>query len=386
MPKENFLKHLALDGKVLRKELIAWLPHPSDQSVMAFIPEAEADKVSLLQLVCRELGISLFGGIFPALIVNGKFSNNGVLLVHFGQRIPIGLITDIDEQGSDDAKRISQTVFSMLNNCADSVVTPTLFLIFDGTLPNIGSILDEIYSCLAERVRYAGANAGSETFTRVPCVFNECVVVDRGLLVLLLPHVSTPVLAHGYRHPTQMLSATATTGNRIAMIDWQPAFFVYQHLIKEQYGIELTKENFYAYAVHFPFGILRANLELVVRTPVILEEDGSLLCAGEVPENSILVLLQAPSSNQDGCINQLAQTLLKENGVLQGRNLMTFYCAGRKKHLDEGALAELNILREDTGVKELFGALSQGEVGSTQIDGYPMSHNATLVCTPWTFS
>jgi len=35
--------------------------------------------------------------------------------------------------------------------------------------------------------------------------------------------------------------------------------------------------------LHFPFGIIRANHEVLVRIPVALEEDGSLFCVGEVP-------------------------------------------------------------------------------------------------------
>jgi len=31
----------------------------------------------------------------------------------------------------------------------------------------------------------------------------------------------------------------------------------------------------------------------------------------------------------------------------------------------------------------MAGALSLGEIGSTQAWGYPTFHNAALVCTPW---
>ena len=52
------------------------------------------------------------------------------------------------------------------------------------------------------------------------------------------------------------MGATATEGNRIATLEWRPAFEVYQEIIKAQFGIELTRDNFYQYAVHYPFGIL----------------------------------------------------------------------------------------------------------------------------------
>lgn len=380
------MQHVALDRESLRNALTAWLSESAGLSILALVPEAEKEKIPLLQGICKELGVPLFGGIFPALIVHGAFTNDGVVLIHIAQRFHAAVLSDIDARGSIDAERISQSVLGMLDADAASTGAPTLFLIFDGKLPNIGSLLEGLYARLADRVHYAGVNAGSETFQSVPCVFNESEVVHQGLLAFLLPCHSTTVLAHGYRQPTHMLSATATEGNRISMIDWQPAFAVYQRLIRDQFDIELTRENFYEYGVHFPFGVLRANSEVIVRTPVILEEDGSLVCAGEVPENSILVLLRAPTADEHGCIRSLAQTVENENGSLHGRRLMTFYCAGRRKHLGNGAQAELDILAGSLGVTEMFGAVSQGEIGSTQIDDYPMFHNAALVCTPWDLS
>lgn len=250
-------------------------------------------------------------------------------------------------------------------------------------LPNIASLLEDLYAKLADRVHYIGANVGSETFQSIPCLFNNTEIIADGVLGALLPGDASTVLAHGYAHPETMLSATATEGNRISMIDWRPAFEVYQELIKAQYGVDLTAENFYQYGVHYPFGILRANSEIVVRMPVALAEDGSIFCVGEVPENAMLVLLKSPAADESGCISQLAQRLGAENGKLQDQNLLTFYCAGRRMHLGADAELELQSLKRSSGVAEMAGALSLGEIGCTQQDGYPMFHNATLVCTPW---
>ena len=52
-------------------------------------------------------------------------------------------------------------------------------------------------------------------------------------------------------------------------------------------------------------------------------------------------------------------------------------------HLGDGAELELAILAKASAVEELAGAVSLGEIGCTQLDGYPMFHNATLVCTAW---
>lgn len=377
------MRRIEMTTDAIGQALDAWAPQPAGAGIVALLPEAEKDRLPLLQSMCRERGIMLVGGIFPALIENQKFSKSGAWLLFFDRMPPHFLLPAINAQGVSAVARLLSATREALQRCLVGTAKPTLFMMFDGMVPNIASILDGLYLELANRVEYAGVNAGSESFQPIPCLFDESQLVGDGVLALLLPGNMTPVLAHGFQAPEHTMSATSTEGNRIAMIDWRPAFDVYQEIIKAQYGIDLTRENFYEYAVHFPVGILRANGDVVVRIPVALADDGSLLCVGEIPENSMLILLRAPEAGAHGCITHLADSLQAIHGELSGAHLLAFYCAGRRMHLGPEAEAELLELRTATGVGEMAGALSLGEIGSTVRWGYPMFHNATLVCTPW---
>jgi hypothetical protein len=121
----------------------------------------------------------------------------------------------------------------------------------------------------------------------------------------------------------------------------------------------------------------------VVRIPVALADDGSLFCVGEVPENSVLVLLKSPEAGGNACLDRLAKDLNFASAGSSGHRLLAFYCAGRRMHLGVAAETELAELCALAQVSELAGALSLGEIGSTQRGGYPVFHNATLVCRPW---
>ncbi len=368
--------HASLEPAPLRATLAAWRTTWPASGVLALLPEAELAHLAVLQTLCRELSLPLVGGVFPALLVNAEFATQGVWLLRLNQAPPAGLIADINH--NDPTERIGAAIMPYLS---DQRIT--LFLMFDSLTPNIGSLLDELYLMLADRVRYVGVNAGSETFQPMPCLFDQDRLLQNGLLWVLLPADHGTILEHGYQAPESMLTATATEGNRIISIDWRPAFEVYQELMLAQYGIVLTPENFYQYAVHFPFGILRANDEIVVRIPVALEADGSLFCVGEIPANTVLTLLQAPQVHSRHTVDLLTRGLTAINGPMTGRNLLTFYCAGRRLHLGESARAELVDLHEKTGVGCLAGALSLGEIGNSHEWGYPLFHNATLVCSAW---
>ena len=186
------------------------------------------------------------------------------------------------------------------------------------------------------------------------------------------------VLEHGYLAPEHLVAASSTEGNRIDSIDWRPAFEVYSERVYSQYGVEINKDNFYQYSVHFPFGIVRADNDILVRIPVALEEDGSLLCVGEVPPNSVLTLLEAPKKESLHTMETLVRRIPSLN---VDKDVLTFYCAGRRMHLGEGAELELSTLKEYMPEIRFIGTLSLGEIGSSKEGGYPLFHNATIVCS-----
>ena len=368
----------AIDGV-----LSGWLARHPAMGVCALLPEAEQGSVAALQAVCTRRGIPLVGGIFPELIVNGEFRSSGVWLLCFAE-MPYFMLLDNLPTDPDGVDRTTGEISARVREHLDDTHDITLFMLFDAMVPNIGTLLDGLYLHLANRVNYAGGNAGSETFQPMPCLFDNRRIVGGGVLMMLLKRHHGAILEHGYSAPQRTVYATATEGNRIAQIDWRPAFEVYQELVRNQYGTEITPENFYEYAVHFPFGIVRANHHVVVRIPVMMNDDGSLFCVGEVPPNSLLTLLEAPAVDSEETMRVLADGLAALNGGPAGAETLLLYCAGRRMHLGrEAATRELQQFRQRTGVSKTAGALSLGEIGGSTVHGYPLFHNASLVASLW---
>jgi hypothetical protein len=371
------------DDPTVETVLDSWKTTCPAMGVLALLPEAAQAGVGKLQSICGQRKIPLVGGIFPALIESGEFRTQGLWLLRLDTMPFVALYENLphDAAGAAQAaERIGSQIRAQIND--NSQVT--LFLLFDALVPNISTLLDELYLQLANRVHYVGANAGSETFKPMPCLFDNERIIQNGVLVMLLhPHLGA-MLAHGYLAPPEMISATSTEGNRIRQIEWRPAFEVYQEVVRRQFGVEVTRENFYQHAVHFPFGIIRANHEILVRIPVALEEDGSLFCVGEVPANAVLTLLEAPKIDSQHTLNTLVQGLTALNGDLSSDELLLFYCAGRRLHLGlDAATGELRQFNQLTQASGVAGALSLGEIGSSLQWGYPLFHNATLVATRW---
>lgn len=342
--------------------------------ILAFFPEAESHRVAVLQTLCRASGVTLAGAVFPELIDGAASVKSGALLLRVEGAPPPLLIGGIS--GSLVADEVARYVEGYLGESDEAA----LFCIFDALVPNIATHLDNLYLRLADRVGYFGVNAGNERFVPAPTLFDSERFISDAVLLQLLPGHPGASLEHGYAVPNRFITATSAQGNRIVQIDWRPALEVYRELMGLQYGVTIDRENFYSHAVHFPFGILRADGEVLVRIPVALDESGGIVCVGEIPPNAVLALLDARSGSgaaSTALAHDLASTRRNDDGVL------LFYCAGRRMHVGAGMADELRDLAARTGVARLMGALSLGEIGGSRSGGYPLFHNATLVGVPW---
>jgi hypothetical protein len=371
-----------IESSAVTTVLEQWKALFPGMGVLALLAEADRQQTPVLQTACASMDIPLVGGLFPSLIVDCGFANTGAWLLCM-PNMPYAALYDnlpVDRLGSEQiVTRMAQEIRAQL----DDTPNVSLFMLFDAMVPNISTLLDAFYLQLANRVHYMGGCAGSETFRPMPCLFDAHRIVQNGVLLMLLKAHQGAILEHGYQAPASTVYATSTQGNCISQIDWRPAFEVYQELVQQHYQVQITRDNFYQHAVHFPFGIVRANHHVLVRIPVMLGDDDSLFCVGEVPANAVLTLLDSPKVDSLETMQAVARGLTTLNGDIQGTQLL-FYCAGRRMHLGlDAATGELQKLTELAHTAQFVGALSLGEIGGSTVGGYPLFHNATLVAANW---
>ncbi len=364
-----------LDEESVLSVVSAWAAESPGSSVLAFVSENDRASIPALQNQCNKVGLQLIGAVFPELLNGKNFYRHGAWLLHLNTPIAYRIVDKLSSLKPGAQGSLGQ-IADMLSVCSSSENQTTLLVLFDAMVPTIETWMGAVYERFGRKVHYIGANAGSETFQPMPCLFDSENIYQDAVLTVCIPNISGGALAHGYNPPENILLATASQGNRIDSIDWRPAYDVYSELVHKEYGVQITPENFYQYGVHFPFGIIRATGEVLVRIPVALSDNGALFCVGEVPNNTVLTILRADSAESP--VEDLTTPFANESCEFA----LVFYCAGRRMHDRVRATKELGALSENTGLP-VIGALSLGEIGSSTRDGYPLFHNATIVCSPW---
>lgn len=334
---------------------------------LVFVPEAHKEWAAKIAESFQRAERPLAGAIFPEVIWDGAFRSDGVLLV------PLGSSSEVRAMRSTDAL---DEWTDAVAGAAEELSGATLLLLFDAMIPNLATVLATVHRAVGDRATCFGANAGSETFQPMPCLFDADGVFEGGGLGVLLPTAARGALLHGYRKNQDAQTATATTGNCVETIAWRPAREAYADLMRDGFGVELTAENFYEHAVNYPFGIPLGSGEVLVRIPVAISDDGGLFCVGEIAENALLTVLDG-TANTEQVPEELAQRVAGEG------TQTLFYCAGRRMQRGvDGATAEIGRFGDALGTAAV-GALSLGEIGSVEPNGYPHFHNAALVALSW---
>jgi len=358
----------------------SWRGSRRAASVLALVCESHVGLIGPLQEAAASAELRLHGAVVPGVLADGEFRRSGVLLLGFTSEPPAIIVPIPGGEPDATAAPIATLAHFVQQHASATPGQDTLLVLVDSMVPKVASLLDRLYFECGDQVHYAGSSIGSERFVAMPCLFDNAQVVEGAVLAFLLPDNGGPTMAHGYQGDVTLRVATEIEGNRIRRINGRIAFEVYQELMAGEYGITLDRENFYEYGVHFPFAFNRVNGESLVRIPVSVEDDGSILCIGEVPENALLGVVRAVDAGDI----RAAEMVSRAAPLTGATGVFVIYCAGRYLHLGaEAAATELAVLRDRLPSAEIVGLLSLGEIGTPATEGYPQFCNATLLAIPW---
>jgi len=341
---------------------------------MICLPESLSEAVPDLIDILNAKAISFMGGVFPALIFENRKMDSGAIVKTLPAKEKPVLVRNISKEVCIPS-HLGESISEFQNKC-------TVFVFLDGLSPGVAKMTSTLYDHLGGKVSYLGGGAGSISLQQKECVFsNDGFITDGAVLLTSSLRAATGV-KHGWSRFAGPFVATKTEGNNIVELNWESAFDIYKQVLEEDGIVDLDAANFFDHAKTYPFGLCCQGNEDVVRDPIKINDQGDLVCVGEVRENSVVYILKgtketltlsAELATQESCL-QVEQT---ENV----RGSFIADCVSRVLFLDEAFESELTQIEQCLNKSFSLGSegiLTLGEISSFG-PGYLEFFNKTLV-------
>lgn len=337
--------------------------------LLVLMAEEDAPALDTFVDACSKEGIPVFGGLFPGVIHGESYYTKGALFSVLPA--PLG-VHIIPKEG--DQPHITDAVnnLDLSSHKAWSVIT-----LIDGLMGNISNMLAGLHNVFGDRVNFFGGGAGSLTLVQKPCVFSNEGVFQDAVIICPMPLVSGIGVKHGWEQIYGPVVATRTEGNIVYELNWEPAMEVYGKIVGEDAGEELRQDNFFSIAKAYPFGIYREREEFIVRDPLIANDDGSITCVGEVPENTVLNILKGNRDSLLGAANEAAGLALKPGMDLT--ELFVVDCISRTLFLEEDFEKEIDMVMKAVPGRKPSGVTTLGEIASEKGGSLLTFFNKTVV-------
>jgi len=346
------------------QELIDRL-NPTVVNLLLVAENAKLDISEVIKLANKR-GIRLAGGIFPRVISGDNHYDNGIVLKE---------VNDADEPYIVDRlnRNFNELKLPDLPNDAN-----TCLVFLDGLMSNIHGFLERLYEKYWHNVSYLGAGCGSLSLKQKPCVFNNDGLFQDAGLILFSKESTSLGVRHGWEKIAGPFVANKTSDNKIIELNWKPAFQVYEDIVSQFSEMSFHNNDFFNISKGFPFGIYREGKEDIVRDPIAVDQDGSLLCVGHVSQNVALNILKGRKSS---LIENAGKSVMDANINDETSDLLIVDCISRVLYLEDDFEKELSAVKNNLSYQkrlDIEGVLSIGEISSGK-EGYLELYNKTIV-------
>jgi len=367
-----FQKIKFYDGQELEgwQSFLKELSKDNAKGIILFVGEETPFDYKQLQPILKTMDIEVWGGIFPEVIYNGLLYKQGVVGCAFKSPVSIEVIKDLGKFKGD----LSED-FVPKN-------TRTLLIFNDGLASNTPLLIETLYEKNFKETAFIGGGAGSLINIDQPSLFTEDDFFAGGAIIAAVEDFISVGINHGWQPISEPAIASSVDKNILGSINWEPAFEYYKRIVEQDAGIKLTAGSFLDVAKSYPLGILKYDTEIILRVPLSVGEENSIVLGSEMPENSVLVVTKGYPDKlitAAGTATEQAKIAFESKMKIPPGKALIIDCLTRALFLEDRFDEELKIIanRAGSGVF-LFGILSLGEIASTG-DKYIELYNKTVV-------
>jgi hypothetical protein len=340
------------------------------KGILLFVGEETPFDYKQLQPLLKTMDIEVWGGIFPEVIYNGSLYKQGVVGCALQSSVSLEVVKDMSQfKGDFSGDFISEN-------------TESLLIFSDGWADNTPLLIETLYEKSFKERNFIGGAAGSLTDIHKPSLFTQDDFFAGGAIIAAVEDYISVGINHGLQPVFEPAIASSVDKNILKSINWEPAFEYYKRIIEQDADIKFTADNFLEVAKSYPIGMLKYDNEIILRCPICVGEENSIVVRSEMTENSVLVITKAYPDKliaAAGSAAEQAKVAFESKKKISPGKVLIVECLSRALFLEDRFNDELKIIANKAGNDIfLFGFLSLGEIASTG-DKYIELYNKTVV-------
>lgn len=276
---------------------------------------------------------------------------------------------------------IDQAGIALARNCSADlgIQSRSAFIVFiDSLIKNNSSLLRGIQSVFGNVFPIIGGGSCDDFRLKDAFEIYRNKFLRRAAVGLLLGgDVAIGISGrHGWLPIGKPRIINKTQGNIIKLIDNKYASSIYEEYLGKNIQ-QLHSSNLGQTAILYPLGIkCDGHDEYLLRNAVDIRSDGSILCQGEIPEESEVHMM---IGKKDSCLKAAAKAAEESKKQLSGRRaklILIIESLTRLKLLGRIASQELRLIKNTFGPSiPIFGFYANGEIYPFQtIEGVKKPH------------
>lgn len=336
------------------------------KSIMVLIADSTDFDTNFLINELNKFEKPFFGGIFPEIIFENHQKKQGALIILLDFEVE-NFVVNLDQK---------ETINLQIENIANQIddEKKSIWIYIDFLTKNKNYFIETLYEELGFLYTYVGAGAGSLNFKQMPCVFNNSGIYQNAAVLAFAKKEFSVGVNHGWKTFSEKLQVTEAFENTIISINWKPAAEVYSKIVEEHSNQKFTNDNFFEIAKSYPLGVLKIDGDIIVRDPIIMENQ-KLIIVDQINEGEFIQVLYGDLQSLIDGANDSNKSAENSNN----KNKFCIDCISRALYMGDNFDKEIQVINNG-GL--LNGILSIGEIVN-QNNSFLEIYNKTTVVITW---
>jgi len=257
-----------------------------------------------------------------------------------------------------------------------------LFFI-DGLIEKGSEVLSGIKSILGRSFPIVGGSAADNLkFSRTFQFYNDQILSNSIMGIILSGEAQCGYgIRHGWQPLGRPLFVTKSAGNIVNQIDGKSAVRIYEEYFDKSF--EEIKKSIAGMSILYPLGIfLPYEEEYLLRNITRVDNDGSLICQGDIAQGSQIRLMMG---TKDSALQSARQAAAQAKNSIRGGSLLgalIFDSVSRSQLLGSKVNEEINTIKKILGDDTPFIGVGtfgeQAPLKSLEYRGESHFHNETV--------